>query len=210
MRNILDAVSKGYVHYVHGAIKPSKFHAFSIKLADRYGTERNAQQRYRAKAKGHANSKLFAWFDGELIQWVLTVTEGDGLVTQLESLNDATSKKTRLIVDSYELVKTPRAGRQAAWTWRMTKQAIEDWQSRIKSSVRQKHDDAIRQALWSLKRVPSFHEVRKQGFALAKLMKSEWRRSMRSEWPYGEIYIGWQGKFKKADVIDAKDAQKLV
>lgn len=209
MRQLMNSVSKGYFFYTSGNIDPKKFESLHYKFCDRYQIDRNTQQRYRAKLKGICNSKLIAWLDGDSVQWVLLVTDGEGLVGQLESLSDVRNKKSRLTVDAYELVKEPRKGQEAAWTWRMCANAYREWEERIKTSIRQKNEDRIRQALWSLKRIPGFRSVRQQAFKLLSMAKGEWKRSMRSEWPHGDIFIGWQGRFKKPALISLEEIKKI-
>lgn len=208
MRELTLLVSHGYTHWCSGSTPPKKAQALAIKFGDRYAVEATSQQRYRRKAKELANARLLMCLDetGEQVLWWLVATAGEGLIHQLETLADATEKKTRLEITGYELVKTPRSGRSAQWTWRMTKDTELAWKERIKTAIRGKHqsDDLIQQALYSLRRVPGFAESRRQAFALVRFAQAEWKRHRHSEWPYPDIFVGWVGQFKKPTMIELK------
>jgi hypothetical protein len=205
MRQLLNLVSRGYSRYTRGTVAPKKLEALTLKFEDRYRIEKTSQQRFRSRIKDEANCFLIAWLESpEVVHWWLVVTAGTGLIEDLETLQDAAHKKTRIELTGYELVKTPREGTRAQWSWRMTTECYGAWETRLKTAVRQYSDDALRQALFSLKRVPAFAESRKQAFALAKLAQAEWARSKSTAWPYGAIYLGWFGQFKKAEKVEAR------
>jgi hypothetical protein len=205
MRQLLNRVSRGYSRYVTGTLAPKKVEALVLKFTDRYAIDRTHQQRYRAKQKAEANSHLVMWLEAEnQVRWWLLVTPGDGLVEELEQLQDTGHKKQRLTLTGYELLKTPRKDKPAAWSWRMTHDNHRAWQERLKTAVRHNNEEAIRQAMYSLSRVPAFSESRKQAFDLFRLAKGDWQRTQRKDWPYGEIYIGFYGKFQTANTLDAR------
>lgn len=58
------------------------------------------------------------------------------------------------------------------------------WETRIKTAIRTRNDEALRQALHSLRQIPGFWEIRDQAFELAKLLKKEWKRSRRGDFPW--------------------------
>jgi hypothetical protein len=206
MRKVQLLVSRGYSRYVSGEIDRRKAKALYLKFLDRYEVERSHQQRYRMKLAGVANSHLVMWLNPESkkVHWWLLATAGEGLVTDVENLKDATAKKSRIELTGYELLKAPRKDLPAAWTWQMTSENYKAWQERIRAAVRHKSDDLIRQALYSLKRVPRFSQSRKQAFALVSLMKKEWKRTQKGELPYPGIFIGFYGKYKRAETIPAE------
>lgn len=201
MARILTLVSRAYTHWTAGQIDAKKLAAFTLKLTDRYHIDATTMQRYRAKQKGQANSELVL-LQGEdnRIHWWLLATPGEGLVQQMETLADATDKKTRITMpgQDYELVMTPRKGLRASWTWRMTQATEHAWGERFKTAIRHKNDQAIRQALDSLRRVPGFREARAQAFAIEAAAKGEWQRSGKGEWPYPGVFVRFQGRFKTA------------
>jgi len=198
MQRILHLVSHGYIHYTTGEIPSKKVEALTLKFQDRYRTNATRQQRYRNKQKNQANTNLVLWQQDEnTVRWWLLVTQGEGLIFDLEKLNNTANKKTRLQLTGYELLKTPRKDRAAQWTWRMTETTYKHWRLRLISAVRKNNKELMNQALHSLRRVPGFSEIRKQAFNLHRLAKSDWKRTQKGEWPYPEVYIGWRGQFQK-------------
>ena len=185
MKSIIRLVGGGYYYqFTQGEVPIKKAQALTLKFSDRYQTNLTAQQRYRRKKKKQANSFLLMCPDHErpIFHWFLLVTEGEGLVHQMESLQDVRAKKShqRLHLTGYELVKTPRKGKNAKplWTWRMSNENFEAWQERLRSVIRGKRDEGLRQAWYSLRRVPGFSECRKQAYQLARYAQDEWRRTI--------------------------------
>ncbi len=115
MRKLQNLVSRGHARWTAGQIEPRKLPALCLKFADRYGIERPAQQRWRAKAQVEASAHLVFWpGEPQRVHWWLVVSPGGGLVVELEQLQDA--GRQRIEVTGYELVRMPRQGRAAAWT----------------------------------------------------------------------------------------------
>lgn len=219
MRQILTLVSRGNTRYTSGIVS-TKFPCTETLISNfslHYHTERTHMQRIRAKAKGEANAHLVLWLESaeQIRWWLLVTTEGDGVIVELENLEDVTDKNSRIALTGYELVKTPRKSgafesKGPRWTWRMTKETYGAWLERLKSAVRHFSDDGLRQALYSIRSVPGFSESRKQAFALARQAQGEWKRSKSSDWPYGDIFVGFFGRFKKAETIDLVTIRKRV
>jgi hypothetical protein len=211
MRALLNHVSRGYSRWVGGTVPVGKVLPMTLKFSDRYEIDRTPQMRWRAKKRGEANAQLVLWTESkEDVRWWLVVSPGTGLVTTMESLMDATDKRTRVSLTGYEMVQTPRKNRQAQWTWRMTADLVEDWEARLKEAIRRKNDGDLRQSLHSLVRVPGFSQARRQAFKLAHFAQAEWRRARREPWPYGDQYVGWLGRFKtgeKLEIVDRKRGQ---
>jgi hypothetical protein len=204
LRRLLHLVSHGYTRYTAGQIDPKKAEALALKFADRYAVTATEMQRYRRKQAGQANAALVLFGTGkekDPLAWWLLATPGAGLVEQLEILRDATAKGQRIVWPGgdYELVKTPRKALEASWTWRMTPATVEAWDERIKTAIRTHNDEALRQALHSLRRVPGFRETRAQAFALVRLVKREWGRSRQGDFPYPDVFVGFLGRYTKAD-----------
>ena len=139
MKRILHHCSNAYTRYTSGKISPEKAHSLCLKLKDRYEIERTVQQRFRAKAKGQANSQLVMLFEKEsnIVFWWLLVTPGKGLVDQMEDLKDALGRKSRIEFGGYELAIMPRKDRKPSWTWRMTAENKEAWRERLQVAVRE-------------------------------------------------------------------------
>lgn len=213
MRQILNMVSRGYSRYTSGEIPSKKAEAMHIKFCTRYRIDMTSQQRWRAKARGEANAFFVAWKDGDIVHWWLLATPGEGLIEDVEILHDVSAKKHRIEITGYELVRTTRPQTQKfqgaeRWTWRMTKETYQGWEDRLKAAVRHFSDDGMRQAIYSLRRVPVFSESRKQAFALAKLAKDDWKRIKKDEWPYGDVRLGWFGRFKAGETVSLESLRK--
>ena len=208
MREVVRLVAHGYHWYTSGTTDPKKLSGLMLKFDDRYSINATPQQRYRRKSKGDSNAQFLAWQDETgAVLWLLLVTEGGGIVRQLESLRDCREKKSRIGLTGYELVKTPRKGEGASaqWTWRIDSENYAAWEERLKSAVRKWHphnDDLIKQALWSLRRVPGFSESRHQAFALEKFAQGQWKRTQRGDWPFEGVFIGWLGRYQKPTLLD--------
>ena len=208
MREAVRLVAHGYHHWTTGTTDPKKLSALMLKFDDRYSINATPQQRYRRKAKGECNAHFLVWQDDTgSVLWLLLVTEGEGVVRQLEDLRDCREKKTRIGLTGYELVKTPRKGEGASaqWTWRIDSENYAAWEERLKTAVRKWHphnDDLIKQALWSLRRVPGFSESRHQAFALEKFAQGQWKRTQRGDWPFEGVFIGWLGRYQKPTLLD--------
>lgn len=214
MREIVRLVAHGYHWYTTGTTDPKKLSGLMLKFDDRYAINATPQQRYRRKSKGDSNTQFLAWQDetGAVI-WLLLVTEGEGVVRQLEALKDCRERKTRIGLTGYELLKTPRKGEGATaqWTWRIDSENFKAWEERLKTAVRKWHphnDDLLKQALWSLRRIPGFSESRRQAFALEQFAQGQWKRTQRGEWPFERLFIGWLGRYQKPTLIDLPDLLK--
>ena len=214
MREVVRLVAHGYHWYTTGTTDPKKLSGLMLKFDDRYAINATPQQRYRRKSKGDSNTQFLAWQDetGAVI-WLLLVTEGEGVVRQLEALKDCRERKTRIGLTGYELLKTPRKGEGATaqWTWRIDSENFKAWEERLKTAVRKWHphnDDLLKQALWSLRRIPGFSEARRQGFALESYAKAQWKRVQRGEWPFEGVFIAWLGRYQKPTLVDLPDLIK--
>jgi len=197
MRQLLNLTSRGYTLWTSGLITPKKCPALVYKFRDRYDIDATHQQRYRAKKKGHCIASLILWqADPDTIHWWLLTTEGEGIIKDLEQLNDANNKKNRLTCTGYELVRTPRKEGPARWSWRMTIETLEEWHRRFQRSIRSQDKMILKQSVYSLKRVPAFAETRRQVFAIMKKAKGEWIRTRKGPWPYEDFKQGWIGRYK--------------
>jgi hypothetical protein len=204
MKRILHLVSHGYQYFTAGEVPTKKIESVFYKFQDRYQTDRSSQQRWRSKQKNISNCELVL-LAGDPCQFWLLATKGEGLVFDLEQMKDTTSKRSRIEISGYELVKTPRANRPAAWTWRMTEDTFQGWRERIKTAVRHKNTDLMAQSVYSLKRVPGFNQSRAQAYALHKLMLAEWKRHGSGEPPFDQkIFVSFVGKHQTAEQIEVK------
>lgn len=211
LRHIAKLVAQGYPFYLSGEMsaKPHyKLVSLEAKFDERDAINATAQQRFRRKLKGLANSQLLAWCDTDngLFYWVLLSTEG--LHGSPEPLKDSRKKKQRVTVTGYELKQTPRKDRAPTWSWAMTKTTYEYWHADIQRAIRHRDDMRLRQIWYSLRRVGGFYALRTQVFKLQRYAMSEWKRSRSGDYPFEKIFVGWVGKFKQTDMITLDDIKK--
>lgn len=205
MTKLRSMVSLGNYFYTAGQCPKKKFKALYYKFEDRYAINLERNKRYRAKKNGLCNTNLIAWLDKEksVVNFWLLSTEGEGDIFAVENMQSCLKKNHRLTLhtNDYYLVKEPRPNDKARWTWKMTEEKYQDWTKAILVSIRHKNDFELKQIHYSLIRIPAFSAARKQGFALLKLMKNEWIRTRPSseEFPFKTSYIGFMGRYKKAD-----------
>lgn len=197
------AARGGYSRYAYGTSEPEKLEAMLYKFEDRYGINRSKQQRWRAKKSGEANTEIVLLLDSEKIHFWLMVSPGSGAVVDMEKPQDLTNKKSRLEITGYELVRVQKSD-AVRWTWRMTKQNYADFERRILDACRHKNSDHIDQAFWSLTHMPVFSAMRQQAFDLFRLLKIEFRRSHRTEYPH-ELRKNFYGRFRAAETLSAVD-----
>ena len=126
-------------------------------------------------------------------------------------------RDSRPTLTGYELVMTNRKRRdkdkpdrklKPGWTWRMTAETFEGWKERIKTAVRHNSDNQIRQALHSLGGVPGFRECRVQARLLVRMLKNDWKRTQKGEFPYPEPFITFCGRHQKAKTITTQAASQ--
>lgn len=211
MRRIVHLVSHGYTRYVDGSVSPSKAEALALKFLDRYELDRSAQTRWRYKKNGLANSYLVMYPESrESIRWYLLVTEGDGLVTQMEKLVDAGNKRKRLQMTGYELVKVPKSDVPADWSWKMTAETEQGWRDRFHIAITHRNDLEMRQCLHSLGQCPGFSEIRKQAYGVYDYAVEEWGKHRKNSepWPYKKLGMKFYGRYQEADKRSVRDLRK--
>lgn len=201
MRRLLKLVAHGYSRWTSGTVPESRAEGLAVKFSDRYHVAAGSQTRWRRKARGEANAMLVfhAGRDDQALTWWLLVTPGQGVVEQLEPLRPVGDPRSRITLDGgYELVQTPHKGDGVKWTWRMTKATVEAWEERIRTVIRSRSEDGIAQAIYSLQRVPGFHEARRQAFGLIRLAQAEWKRHRASgeECPFDGVFVPFVGRYR--------------
>ena len=205
MKALQSAVARrGYTRYVSGIVPKNKLHSMLFRMEERYKISATSQQRWYAKKKGDANSRIILLDDKDQVLFWLLFSEGEGVVTQLEKLQDVTAKNQRLELTNYELIRVTRAGKSSpSWTWRLKKEAYQDLEKQIKNACRHKSKQRIEQCFYTLERMPVFSEMRQQCFALFKLLKAEYQRSFRKEYEK-KLFKNFYGRFQKATTKEIK------
>jgi len=179
LARVLDCVSKGYHRYTMGTVKAGKAEALARKFHGLYGIGCSPAQRITRKEKGLANAILVLYWPetAELISWLLLSTDGTGL--EGEAMNSVTQRQ-RLTWLGYELVRHTTRGR-AAWTWRRTKQEMEELYALIATQTSQRQYRAVSESLERIARQPGFHGVREQSW---RLCQEALRRGYPGDLPY--------------------------
>jgi hypothetical protein len=206
IRKLQLLVSRGNYLWTAGQVPAIKFEALALKFTDRYHLDLTPAQRVYRRRTGQAVAYLVAWQESRSqVCWWLLATPGEGLITELENLRDARSKPGRIEVDGYELLQAPIKGRKTTWTWRNTRANYSSWQERITTAIRSHNDFNLRQALYSLRRTPGFAALRREALLLFRFAQAEWKRFRRGDWPHGEIFLGWLGKYRTGETRSAKE-----
>jgi hypothetical protein len=203
MRSIQNAVSRsGYTRFVTGFVNPKNAKKLVCKFEDRYGISLTKQQRWYRKKKGEAQTKLFLLQkkNSEQIQYFLLVSDGDGLVVDLEKLSSFTSKKSRLMLDGFEFLRLNNQGRES-WTWRLTKEKKLELKERIRKSVTQKRDKEIEQIVFELRIIPPFPECRQQVRFLVNFLNACYLRTYKDKKEF-KVFKGYYGGFKSPRLIE--------
>jgi len=202
MRRLMLLVSHGNHWWTWGQVPIGRFREMEKRLIERYAIDRNSQQRYRAAKQSKANCHCVAYLgDDKIVKFWLVGTEGSGLLFQVEKMQNALERESRLTTfhdeqPEYELVLIPRKGRPEQWTWQMCKPKYAEWKDRIEHAIRHQGDTLLSQAIYSLKRIPPFHMTRRQAFNLYRGAQMEWKRTRRGAFPHPDFYVGWVGRFK--------------
>lgn len=183
MQRIQQAASRGYSLYISGTIPAVKAQPLADKFAQKYKIDANENQRSYRRRLQKSNTFLFMYpkKDSTDILWWLMATEGTGAIHDEERLIKIFDKHNRLTWENdYELVVLPKENSKHTVTWRMTRRCYQDWNTRIRKSIRQKYtDDKVRQSIWSLARTPGFSGIRNQVKSLYKLLAAEWNRTRK-------------------------------
>lgn len=214
MKTIQSTVAKSGGHrYIHEQIPERKLKAVLFKWEDRYQINATKQQRWYAKKKGKANSTVILFRDKkcEYFDVWLFVSDGEGVVTQSESLKNVIDKRTRVTITGYELVRQTQTvlkgdnylqkkerytkENKPRWTWRINSEHYTLWEKRIQRAIRNKNNQKIEQCYFLLQTMPCFAEMRKQAYQLFKLFKAEYQRAFTKEYDK-TLGKSFYGRFK--------------
>lgn len=197
MRQIANHVARGYHYYETGTVKLDELMDFMQSQHLFHKVYMTAQQRWRAKQRNEPIYRLVVWVreDKDTAFWVLLGTNKKGL------LWDAKDKHERLKITNYELVQLARVGKPPAWTFRMTKKAIETYQTDIRNAIAKRNRTRVNQLVYLLQTAPSFRGVRTDVYELKKFASGFWERVRGDDEPdpFKSIYKGFLGRFKKGE-----------
>lgn len=184
MQALQSAVARGYVWHVSGVVAVEKFLALQEKFAERYDTGLSRWQRCRQRRQGAAGVRFFAYPEQGTTRflWWLLFTEGENVAFQQEhGRRKASDRNGRLCWGTeFELVQLPTPNGKVSWSWRMTRERVQEWQDEIQAAIRTtRDDDAIKAVMVRLVRLPGFKGVRQQVFELHRFAKDDWGRIRR-------------------------------
>lgn len=184
MQALQSAVARGYVWHVSGVVAAEKFLTLEEKFAERYDTGLSRWQRCRRRSQGAAGVRFFAYPEQGTTRflWWLLFTEGENAAFQQEhGRRKASDRKGRLFWGAeFELVQLPTQNGKVSWSWRMTRERVQEWQDEIQAAIRTTRDgDAIKAVMARLVRLPGFKGVRQQVFELHRFAKDDWGRIRR-------------------------------
>lgn len=185
MQRIQDLVRLGYTRWVSGVVPRERLPRLEAKFAARYAANADRNERRRRQRHGAGNAWLVAYLPARqpyAVWWLLV--DADHPAGHAEDLRDA--RQVRITVpnphwcpelwrEDYELVRL-----DDRWTWRLVAERRAEWQARIREAVRESDRDRrhllVRQAVWSLRRLPGFRGIRQDAHGLIRLLKSDWKR----------------------------------
>ncbi|WP_143412427.1 hypothetical protein [Gluconobacter sp. DsW_056] len=184
MQALQSAVARGYVWHVSGVVSAEKFLALEEKFAERYDIGLSRWQRCRQRKQGAAGVRFFAYPEQGTTRflWWLLFTDGESAAFQQEhGRRKASDRNGRLCWGTeFELVQLPSLKAKVSWSWRMTRERVQEWQGEIQAAIRTtRNDDAIKAVMARLVRLPGFKGVRQQVFELHGFAKKDWGRIRR-------------------------------
>ena len=185
MQRLQDLVRRGYVRWTAGMVPRGKVARLEAKFSARYGTGADRNERRRRRRHGAGNGFLVVYLPARqpyAVWWLLVDDEHPA--KHYEDLRDA--QEMRLTMPNpywcpelwradYELVRLDNR-----WTWRMLEERRSEWQTRLREAVRCSDRDRrqlqVRQAVYSLSKLPGFRGIRQDAHGLIRLLKSDWQR----------------------------------
>ena len=208
MRLLLETVQRGSRYWTGGVLPTHKAIRLAEKFAERYAITASAATRSRNKARGISNATLIFYPENEQaltpLRWWLLVTPGTGRVWEEESLQDTGNRRQRLTWgEQYVLVHLQREKKQGGgrhWTWciqddhyEALEAAIRQYSSAHGSSAGKERTDDLERLIAALRRMPGFHGIRKQQWALYTLGRNCWNRTHKTPW------TGWPQEIPYVD-----------
>jgi hypothetical protein len=188
MQRVQDLVRRGYPRWVAGVVPREKIARLEAKFAARYATAADRNERRRRRRHGAGNAFLVVYLPPRqpYAVWWLLVDEAHP-AQHYEALQDA--RQVRITMPNpywcpevwqadYELVRLDNR-----WTWRLVEARRDEWAKRIRDAVsrsdRETRNRLVRQAIYSMRKMPGFRGVRDDVRALIRELKSDWARIRR-------------------------------
>jgi hypothetical protein len=177
MQRIADLVRHGHTQYVLGIVPIEKAGFLAYKFEFQFHTTISRVAACRSRKRGEASARLLLLNQGEEkhLIWILLLKPGKTADQSGQKWRDALEDK--IIITGYELVRRTRPGsNKPAWSWRYTESQYETLRNGLIQAIRSKHDDVLRQLIYSIARSPGFAGVREQVKKFYALVRQEWKR----------------------------------
>lgn len=191
LQRCADLVRLGHFWHISGVVPYARAAALARKFRDTFLVHLSKDSRYRRKKAGLGNAHLLLWQHDEAaleLTFVLLVTDGDHPAHVLERLSDA--RVQRLTITGYELSRHTRVGTsKPTWSWKMSETTYQGWRDRVRIAMRSREDLLLRQAWYSLHRVPGFAPIRQQAKKIEALMRGEHTRVRHGPFPFPHTRI---------------------
>lgn len=194
LQRVQDLASKGYRWYVQGSFSADqvdKFTAFAERVSATYDIDLTPRQRNYRRSQGVCVVQLMAHYHPGMgaINWVLLATDGEGSFIEREAKakHDLTNRRQRFIyADIFELVMTTKPaafGGGHAWTYRMTKEAVESYENALFRQAQWHAPERVDFFKGLLRKLPMFRGVRDDCKRFVTLFKSKWTKAHGDKTP---------------------------
>ncbi|MEY2341992.1 hypothetical protein AB4090_07755 [Acidithiobacillus sp. IBUN Pt1247-S3] len=208
MRLLLETVQRGSRYWTGGTLPTHKALRLAEKFTGCYAITASAATRSRNKARGMANATLIFYPENEQaltpLRWWLLVTPGTGRVWEEETLLDTGNRRQRLTWgEQYVLVHLQREKKHGGgrhWTWCIQEDhyekleaAMRQYSSAHGSNTGKERTDDLERLVSAIRRMPGFHGIRRQQWALYTLGRSCWNRTHKTVW------TGWPQEIPYVD-----------
>lgn len=161
LQTLRDTVNHGYHYWTSGVIKTIKADQLCEKFHEKYQVLASRQKRDYHRRLKKANAYLFMYPQkGEdVMDWILVVTQGNGIVHTKEQLKNHFSgqHRDRITFRHYELIKINQR-----LTWRLKKAEAEMWEKKMVSAARKNDTTDFALTSKALTQFPMFSGIRKQ------------------------------------------------
>lgn len=202
MARIQRLVARGLWLHTGGVIPLEKIVRVLGKLDVAYQLRESISDERRRQRRGEACTRVVLWPEPAGLGFVLCAAPGSGEVHKHEVLKDAREPNGRVSIRDYELVRLPRPGDTARWTWRLQ---IEKHQMLMEMGcrlARREHAGAAQKFLDGMMQRPGFNGVRTQKKLLIRSMQREAQRAGRRSLRVPET-LPWV----RANYVNAEDLE---
>ena len=179
------AVARGFTRWTGGSVRYDRAEALRSKFEQLYAVNPTRAQDMRLRRAEHARSRLVlhAQDHGIHFAWWLLVSQGAGIVVQRETLADATDRKQRITLGTWELLRVPKRQTQeaVAWTWRLTEQDFRDRLAHACAIATYESAQQAQELMGAMAKWPGYHGISQQRQAIWDAMLAARRAAGRRD-----------------------------